>query len=167
MEAVRYEYALTDNEILTYSQILDKFKKGIITYFELSETLANYGITIEPVVRDISKQKMTVSKANTMNDRLAKKEYIYSDIDYYILNSKEFNNVAFRIDRKAIEILANAGIPEYQTSLMSLLVTELKYLNVTDAKSLAQRNKHKRRIDELKLQLAKTEEIDTPSPKNL
>lgn len=162
MEPVRYEYALTDNEILTYSQIIDKFKKGEITFQNVTEMFASYDITIEPVLRDFSKQKMTVSDANMMKDRLANKQYLYSDINYFLLNSEKFKNIAFRIDYKAVELLANLGIPEYQTSMVNILMTEMRLSHPTDPKSLAEQNKKQRRIEELKLELSKTEDMNSP-----
>ena len=59
---VRYEEALTDNEILLYAQIINQFKKGEIDFQTLKSLFLNNGVNIEPVPNDFSKKMMTEIK---------------------------------------------------------------------------------------------------------
>ena len=100
---VRYEEALTDNEILLYAQIINQFKKGEIDFQTLKSLFLNNGVNIEPVPNDFSKKMMTISEADVIKKRISEQKYLYSDINYFILNSNEFKNVVFHMDYKAIE----------------------------------------------------------------
>lgn len=154
MEYIRYDVALTDNEILQYSQIIDQFKKGEINFHTLQNMFLNEGITIEPVVNDYSKLPLT-PEVDVIKKRISEQNYLYSDINYFVLNSSEFKNVVFRIDYKAIELLANYGMPEYQSAMISTLTTQLRhaYSNEKDDKLEAKRRKWIRRICELESSL--------------
>lgn len=152
---IGYEKALTDNEILMYAQMIVQFKNGEIDFMDLKSMFLNYGITIEAIPNNFSKKTMTVNEANNIKKRILEQNYLYEDINYFILNSTEFKNIVFRIDYKAIEVLANNGIPEYQEIMISILMTQLKYSSDKDECLAAQRSKWKRRIDELKSQLSK------------
>ena len=157
IDYIRYEKALTDNEILLYSQIIDRFKNGEIDFINLKNIFLTYGITIEVVPNDFSKIMMTIVEDDTIKKRISENKYLYGDINYFVLNSSEFKNIAFRIDYKAIEVLANYGIPEYQETMISILMTQLKHSYDKDDALAAERRKWKRRIDELKLQLSKND----------
>ena len=157
---IGYEKALTDNEILLYSQIIVQFKNGEIDFTNLKSIFLNYGITIEAIPNDFSKRMMTITEAVTIKKRISEKNYLYDDINYFVLNSSEFKNIVFRIDYKAIEVLANYGMPEYQETMISILMTQLKHSYDKDENLAAERSKWKRRIDELKSQLSKKDSFN-------
>ena len=157
---VRYEEALTDNEILLYAQIINQFEKGEIDFQTLKSLFLNNGVNIEPVPNDFSKKMMTISEADVIKKRISEQKYLYSDINYFILNSNEFKNVVFHMDYKAIELLANYGVPEYQETMISILMTQLKHSYDKDEKLAAERSKWRRRIAELKSSLSKKERIN-------
>ena len=157
---VRYENALTDNEILVYAQIINQFKKGEIDFQTLKSLFLNNGVIVEPVPTDFSKKKMTISEADIIKKRISEQKYLYSDINYFILNSNEFKNVVFHMDYKAIELLANYGVPEYQETMISILMTQLKHSYDKDEKLATERSKWRRRIAELKSSLSKEERIN-------
>ena len=115
---------------------------------------SNYGISVELILNDFSKRMMTISQAEELKKRITEKQYIYSDIDRYILNSNDFKNVIFCIDYKAIEVLANSGIPEYQETMMSILKTMLRHSYDKDEKLKVERSRWKRRVYELKESLS-------------
>ncbi|MBQ4262642.1 MAG: hypothetical protein IJB83_00155 [Bacilli bacterium] len=152
---VRYEKALTDNEILLYSQIINQFKNRELDFTNLKNMFLNYGITIEAVPFHFSEKMMTVIEADAINKRISEQNYQYGDINYFILNSDEFKNIIFCMDYKAIEVLANYGISEYQETMISILTTQLNQSYDKDDNLAAERNKWKRRIEELKSQLSK------------
>ena len=157
---IGYDKALTDNEILLYSQMVDRFKNGEIDFANLKSMFLDYGIKIEAIPKDYSKKMMTVIEANTIKKRILDEKFLYSDINYFILNSSKFKNVVFRIDYKAIEILANYGIPEYQNMMISILMMQLKHSYDKDEYLSVERNKWKRRINELKLELSKKDSVN-------
>ena len=157
---IGYQKALTDNEILLYSQIIAQFKNGEIDFTNLKSIFLNYGITIEAILNDFSKRMMTITEADTIKKRISEKNYLYGDINYFVLNSSEFKNVIFRMDYKAIEVLANYGMPEYQEIMISILMTQLRHSYDKDENLTAERSKWKRRIDELKSQLSKKDSFN-------
>ena len=156
---IRYDVALTDNEILLYSQIIDQFKKNEIDFQTLRNIFFINGINIEPIPRNFSKKMLTISEASVINKRISEQKYLYNDIDYFILNSNEFKNIIFCIDYKAIELLANYGIPEYQETMILILTSQLIHSYDKDEQLAAKRSKWERRIAELKLSLSKNDEI--------
>ena len=156
---VRYEDVLTDNEILLYAQIINRFEKGEIDFQTLKSLFLNNGVNIEPVLNDFSKKMMTISEADVIKERISEQKYLYSDINYFILNSNEFKNVVFRMDYKVIELLANYGFPDYQKTMISILTTQLKNSFDKDEKIAAERSKWRIRIDELNSSLSKEERI--------
>ena len=154
---INYAKALTDNEILLYSQLINNFKNGEIDFNNLRIMFLDYGVTIEPILNDFSKSKRA---SDTTLKRIKEQNYHYNDINYFILNSDKFKNVVFCIDYKAIELLANHGVPEYQEIMISILMTQLRYSYDKDETLAAERRKWLRRIDELKLQLSKSNSCD-------
>ena len=156
-ECIDYDEALTNNEILKYSIIVNQFKDGKIDYQTLKEMFLNMGISIEPIHVDVSKMKAPIGVRFSISKRIKEQKYLYDDIKYFILNSNDIKNVIFIIGYKAIELLADYGIPEYQERMISLLKFELNHTYDNDAKMKAKRNVIKRRIRELEIQLA----IDT------
>lgn len=157
---IRYDEALTDNEILLYSQIIIQFENGEIDFQTLKNMFMNYGVTVEPMINDFSKHMMTISEADIIKKRISEQKYLYSDVNYFILNSKEFKDVAFCIDYKAIELLANSGIPEYQETMISILKTQLRHSFDKDEKLAIERAKWRRRIAELELELSKHRKLN-------
>lgn len=157
---IGYQDALTDNEMLLYSLIINKFKNGEIDFKNLKNEFLNYGITIEVMIADFSKKMMTLAEAASLKKRISEENYLYNDIKYYVLNAPEFENVVFRMDYKAIEALANHGIPEYKEAMICILKTQLKYSFNKDENWVIQRNKMKRKINELKLELSKNDIIN-------
>lgn len=103
---------------------------------------------------------ITVTEANTISNRISEQNYLYDDINCFILNSSEFKNIVFRIDYKAIEVLANHGVPEYQEAMISILMTQLKHSYDKDENLVIERSKWRRRINELKSQLSKDETVN-------
>lgn len=151
---ILYEDVLTDDEILLYGQMIDKFKTGEIDFKTLESMFLSLGITIETTLFDFSKTMMSIEEANIVRERISKQDYLYSDIHYFILNSNRFKNVIFCIDYKAIEVLANAGMPKYQNTLISILKTQLRYSDDKDKTLVKKRENWKTRIAELESQLA-------------
>ena len=156
---VKYDEALTDNEILLYAQIINQFKKGVIDFQTLKCLFLDNGVNIELDLNDFSKRMMTISEADVIKKRLSEQKYLYSDINYFILNSNEFKNVLFCIDYKAIELLASHGDLEYQETMISILMTQLKNSYDKDERLAIERSKWRRRIAELKSSLSKEEKI--------
>lgn len=152
---ISYDKALTDNEILLYSKIIDKFKNGEIDFTNLKGIFLNYGVMIEAIPNDFSKKINTITEASIIRQRILEKKYHYDDINHFILNSDELKNIVFRIDYKAIEVLANYGVPEYQEAMISILMMQLKHSYDKDENLVAERRKWRRRIDELKSQMSK------------
>ena len=152
---VRYNDALTDNEILLCAQIINKFKKNEIDFQTLKVLFLNHGIDIEAVPNDYHKRKITVDEAKAIEKRISDQKYNYDDIDYFILSSKDFNDVIFRMDYKAVEILANYGDPEYQRILISTLTFQLLHSYDKGEKLKLERSKWRRRINELRASLSK------------
>lgn len=156
----RYEDALTDNEILLYAQIINQFKNGEIDFTNLKNEFLKYGVTIEVELHDFSKKMMTIEQADIFRKRISEQNYFYHDVHHFILNSNEFKNVIFYMDYKAIEILANHGIPEYQQTMISILTTQLRHSYDKDETLAVKRNKWRRQINELKSQLSKDESFN-------
>ena len=156
---VRYEEALTDNEILLYAQMINRFKKNEIDFQSLKSLFLNDGVNIEGVPNDFSKKMMTISEANDLKGRISEQKYLYSDIDYFILNSNEFKDIIFRMDYKAIELLANSGDSEYQKTMISILMTQLEHSYDGNKELAAKRSQWKRRIDEYKSSLSEKERV--------
>lgn len=73
---VRYEDALTDNEILLFAQMIDKFKNGDINYKELENMFLSNGVTIKPTLVDFSKTIMSIDKANIIKERISRQDYL-------------------------------------------------------------------------------------------
>ena len=157
---IRYEEALTDNEILLYAQIISQFKKGEIDFQTLKNLFLYKGVNVEPVLIDFSKKMMTVSEADVIKKRISEQKYLYSDINHFILNSNDFKNVIFHLDYKAIELLANYGVPEYQKAMISILMTQLKHSYDKDEKLKVERSKWRRRIAELEEALSNEDIIN-------
>lgn len=157
---ISYAEALTDNEILLYSQIINQFKNGEIDFKTLRNLFLNNGVIIEPIPNNFSKKTMTISETDIIKKRISEQKYLYSDINCFILNSNEFKNVVFRMDYKAIELLANYGVPEYQETMISILMTQLRLSYDKDEKLSVERAKWKRRIAELKSSLSKEDNIN-------
>lgn len=157
---VRYEEALTDNEILSYAQMVDKFSKDEINYHTLKDFFNNNGVNVQPVPNDFSNRMMTIDQADEIKKRIVEEKYLYDDINYFLLDSNDFKNVVFRIDYKAIEVLANSGNPEYQQTLISILMTQLSHSSDKDEEMVAKRSKWRRQISELEDSLAKKNTID-------
>jgi len=157
-----YSDALTDNEILQYALIINQFKNNEIDFQTLKELFWNKRIKIIPsLVYPSTKKKLTISQLEELKKRFLERKYLYSDINYFILNSNKFKfkNVIFHMDYKVIELLANYGLPEYQEAMISILMNKLKHSfdKDKDFEIIAQRAKWKRRIAELKLALSKEE----------
>ncbi len=159
---VRYDMALTDNEILQYALIIDQYEKGKIDNQTLRNLFLDKGVTIEPRFHDYSKM-LLLSSVGAMKKRILEGNYVYNDVDCFVLNSEGFKNVVFRMDRKAIEVLADYGIPEYQEALLGILSYQLRLVRWTvpkDEKMLAEWEKWRRRVIELEASLAKSDTID-------
>lgn len=156
---VRYENALTDEEILLYAQMINKFKNDEIDFKRLQNMFLNQGVMIEPTLIDFSKKLTTLSEADIIRERISKQNYLYSDIHNFVLNSNRFKNVVFYMDYKAIEVLANFGIPEYQNTLISILKTQLRHSYDKDENVAAERAKWRKKIDELESQLSKSDKF--------
>ena len=154
-EYIGYEEALTDNEILLFSKIILEFKNGGIDLESLKNIFLNKGITVEPIYYDICRRMITVMDANNIKKRILEGKSMYNDIDYFILNSNDFNNVVFRLDYKAIEVLANYGIPEFQNTLISILKWQLVHSCDKDKEISVRRSRWRRRIQELESLLKK------------
>ena len=152
---VRYDYALTDKEILLCAQIIDQFERGEIDFITLKEQFLGYDISLEAVLHDVSGRMMTVVQAEEREKRIAEHNFRPEDIKYYLLNSENFKNVVFLMDRKAIELLAESGSRKYQEALIGILKTQLKYSMNTTLESTAQRAMWSRRITELEKDMEK------------
>lgn len=152
----RYENILTDKEILEYALLINNFKHERINFSNLRNIFwAQHKINLQIMPIDISHRKLLPKEEIT---RRINENYNYNDIKAYVLSSDEFQNVVFYMDRKAIELLANAGIPEYQKELASILMLELRLTSDKDQKTAAERRQRQKRIIELEEQLSKENE---------
>ena len=149
-KCLRYEDALTDNEIFTYAKLIDQFEKGESDYSALKSDFLLQGVNLEAIPVDISNKMMTVNDAEDYKKRVSEQKYISDDISGYLLNAEDYKNVIFYMDYKAIEVLANHGIPEYQQKLIGILSTQLTHSSDSNDEISAKRAMWKRRIDELK-----------------
>ena len=122
---VRYDEVLSVSEILNYALMIDKFEEGEIDYKKLQALFldSNHSLKVEPY--DISKVTITKEKWKLVKERYLKGEYLPSDIRHYIIDG----NIIFYMDYKAIEVLANAGVPKYQSIYLSILKWELRNNN--------------------------------------
>lgn len=154
----RYENILTDKEILEYALLINNFKHERINFSNLKNIFwAQHKITLQILTSfNLSIRKTLLKKEEVI--RYLNDDYNYNDIKAYVLSSDEFQNVVFYMDRKAIELLANAGIPEYQKELASILMLELRLTSDKDQKTAAERRQRQKRIIELEEQLSKENE---------
>lgn len=123
-EYVSYETVLTDDEILYFSHLIDQFKRKQINYKKLEEILAKQGITIEPILVDLSQKSLTLNDYARIKRRIDSKDYTFDDISKYVISSDRYKNVLFSLGYKAIELLAKDGVPEYQELLTVFLRTQ-------------------------------------------
>ena len=121
----RYDKVLNDDEILECALLIDKYKKGTIDFNELLKEAKSIDIAIKPIPIDFSTKKMTIEQGKIIKERLENKDYIYEDIRGFLLDIDD-KKAVFYMDYKAIEILAKAGLPEYISSLISILDWEIK-----------------------------------------
>lgn len=151
----RYDEILTDKEIYNYALIVDEFMRGQITYKELKEKFSNeYGIEVRADYAFPT--DMRIEELNNYIDRTNSENPSYNDISYFIISGENFKNVQFRIDYKAIEVLANNHIRYYMEAYKSILETQVRHS--FDKRMLrAKRNMWRRRIAELQKELS----IDT------
>ena len=152
---IRYDEVLTDEEILMYAKVIDQFKRENIQFIDVKSIFLKQGIELDVKTNDFSLTKMTTEQANIINKRIIEQNYIYNDINYFILNSANFKNVIFIMDYKAIEVLANSGIREYQQTLIGILKTQLRISYDKDEILTKKRSQWKRKINELESQLSK------------
>ena len=108
-----YKTVFNDDEILIYGLLLDKFKNQVINYEQLKNLLASHGISVKPLLIDFASKKMTIKEGKEIQKRLDNEDYIYDDINCFIFNSDNFENVIFAIDYKVVDVLANYGEPSY------------------------------------------------------
>ena len=152
----RYDETLTDKEIYNYALIVDEFMKGQITYKELQEKFSEeYGIEVnaDATIRTI----MTLEEFNDFCDRISREDYEYNDISWFVLSGKDFRNVLFRLDYKAIEVLANNNVRYYMEVYKAILETQIRHSYDKNEELKAKRNMWKRRVVELQKELS----IDT------
>ena len=148
---VSYEDALTDNEILKYASIIDRFKKNEIDYKTVKNMFLNEGIEILP--NNIFHKKI-LKEAEAQKERALNEDYLYTDINGFILIHPAFKcNVSFNITYKAIKLLANSGNCEYKDILISILKTQLKHSYDVNPIVAAKRSKFRRQIIELEKEL--------------
>lgn len=152
---IRYDEVLTDEEILMYAKVIDQFKRENIQFIDVKSIFLKQGIELDVKTNDFSLTKMTAEQANIINKRIIEQNYIYNDINYFVLNSANFKNVIFIMDYKAIEVLANSGMREYQQTLIGILKTQLRISYDKDEILTKKRSQWKRKIDELESQLSK------------
>ena len=155
-----YDKELSDDQILAYGKIIDKFKKGEINYERLKSMFLNFGVEVDVVLKDFSSEMMSISDGKIFKERINAKHYIYNDVKYFVLNSLALNDVIFRMDYKAIEVLSNAGIPEYQEAMFAMLKTQLRFSSDANEKLAAERESWRRKIVELESLLSDKDEIN-------
>ena len=159
-EYINYKDVFTDNEIIQYALIIDKFIENKITYKELKEELSIYGITIKPILRDISKKMMTKKQYKDLITRLDKEIYHYEDINCFIFANNICENIIFSFDYYIINLLANNNIPKYQESLIGILKTYIKNFEIKSKRDYLLKEKWYRQIEELRNKLnTKTKSI--------
>lgn len=149
-DCINYTYVLTDNEILTYALLIDKFEEKEIDYKTLKNMFLEYNVNLDVVTKDYSASQLPLEE---INRRQQEENYTSGDITSYILNSEEYKNVDFKIDYTAMEILANANVEKYQTILIDILKFQLMNSHDTNEILAAERRKWKKRINELESQL--------------
>ena len=104
-----YDEILTDKEIYNYALLVDEFMRGQITYKELKKKFSNeYGIEVRADYAFPT--GMSIEEHSNYIDRIKSENPSYNDISYFIISGENFKNVQFRIDYKAIEVLANNNV---------------------------------------------------------
>ena len=131
----RYNIVLNDDEILKCALLINEYKKGDINFSELKKKFQSIGIVMKPRLIDFSTKKMTVEQGKVVKERLDNENYIYNDINGFLLDIGD-KKVIFYMDYKAIEVLANAGLPEYIKSLIGILEWEIKNMPNGEKKEL-------------------------------
>ena len=131
----RYNLALNDDEILKCALLINEYKKGAIDFSELKKKFQSIGVVMKPRLIDFSTKKMTVEQGKVIKERLNNENYIYKDINGFLLDIGD-KKVIFYMDYKAIEVLANAGLPEYIKSLIGILDWEIKNMPNGEEKEL-------------------------------
>ena len=152
-KVIDYSDILTDKEIITYALILDKFKKGLISYQKMEKLFLRFNIEIEPIKRKYYGAMITIDKTREIEERSNNNNYISSDLEGIILNSIDYKNVVFRIDYYVIELLAKAGLKKYKKILIGILETQLKLTYNVNQEVANNRRKWKKQIEELKLKI--------------
>ena len=88
----RYEFHL---KYEYYNIPIERDDDSEIDFASLKNIFLNYGVIIEAVPNDFSKKMMTKSEANIINKRISDGKYLYSDVNYFILNTIKLNNFNF------------------------------------------------------------------------
>ena len=151
-----YDEVLTDKEIYNYALLVDEFMSGQITYKELKEKFSNeYGIEVRADYAFPT--DMSIEEHSNYIDRINNENPNYNDISYFIISGENFKNVQFRIDYKAIEVLANNNVRYYMEVYKAILETQIRHSHDKNEELKAKRNMWKRRVVELQKELS----IDT------
>lgn len=131
---IKYDTVLSVSEIIEYALMIDKFEEGSIDFFKLQNLFLSNNVSLNVEPYDLSEIIVTKDKGKVIRDRYIKGNYLPSDIRHYIING----NIIFNIDYKVIELLANAGVPKYQTLFLAILKSELRnsnnYANILEEK---------------------------------
>lgn len=117
---------LNDEQKLKYGKLYAAFKYEIYSYKELETKFLDLGVEIKPSVIDISKRMMTIDDYKRLKERLGQGGYKYQNLNGIILNSEDFQNVKFYEREDVIRLLANEELPDYQYTLMDILLTKLR-----------------------------------------
>ncbi len=109
---IYYFDILDENEVALIGEEIHAFEKGKIGYDVLKMRMSALGFPLSIQTRDFSTKKMTIEDAKTFKERLAKEEYIPSDIKYYNTITRDGISIYIYYDRRMMEVLAAHGNEE-------------------------------------------------------
>lgn len=115
----KYDTILSDEEILRYALMIDEFKIGKIDFKNLESKMQSIGVVIKPKYKDPSNLKL-VERAKEMKERIEHNKPNYSDIECFLMDIAD-KKVDFRLDYKAIKLLADSGKKNYIDHFIGLL----------------------------------------------
>ena len=155
---VLYPSALTDKQILEFALILDQFQEKEIDFPTMIKLYQDLGVSVEPVFTDYEKHTINRNQLEAIRERRARQEYTYEDLSHLSMEVNHIKNVIFRIDHKAIRVLAAAGYTKYQKILLGILQSQIRLDNGHSYEAYAERMKWIQEAKELTIAIKEKEE---------